>query len=319
MQVDLALAALISPWGLGVLGLMVGSFLNVVVHRLPASELRDWWRFDIADYALADGRAWKALLGPKVPPPPQLKAASDAIAGALDGLPLQTLGKPRSRCPHCGHVLRWYENIPVISWLALRARCSACAAPISWRYPLVELSTAAAFAGCAALYGASALAVVMCIASALLIVMALIDLDTTLLPESLTIPLIALGLLAALVRWTPVPVAESMAGLLLGYGLLWSLGFIWKVLFRKPNAMAEGDMKMLGGLGALLGWKLIPGLLMVSAGVGAVVGVSMMLFGGLKRETPIPFGPYLALAGLLGIFAPDTLLGFGDALDSLLR
>ena len=118
MQVDLALAAFISPWGLGVLGLMVGSFLNVVVHRLPASELRDWWRFDIADYALADGRAWKALLGPKVPPPPQLKAASDAIAGALDGLPLQTLVKPRSRCPHCGHVLRWYENIPVISWLA---------------------------------------------------------------------------------------------------------------------------------------------------------------------------------------------------------
>jgi leader peptidase (prepilin peptidase)/N-methyltransferase len=316
---DLPLELLLSPWALAAFGLAVGSFLNVVVYRLPASELRDWWRFDIADYALADGRAWKALLGPKVAPPPQLKAASDAIAGALDGLPLQTLVKPRSRCPHCGHVLRWYENIPVVSWLALRARCSSCKAAISWRYPLVEIATAAAFATHAVQHGASALTVVLCIASALLIVMALVDLDTTLLPESLTIPLIALGLLAALARWTPVSVAESAIGLLLGYGLLWSLGFIWKVALHRPNAMAEGDMKMLGGLGALLGWKLIPGLLLVSAGVGAVVGIAMMMFGGLKRETPIPFGPYLALAGLVGVFAPDTLLGFGDALDTLLR
>ncbi len=316
---DATLAALLSPLALGVLGLLVGSFLNVVIHRLPMMEMRDWWQFDIGDYALGDARSWRAVFGPKAAPPAAFAPASQAIAKAMESQPPQTLLRPRSRCPACGHTLRWFENIPVFSWLALRGRCSACKSPISWRYPLVEVATAAMFAGCAALFGATAHTVVACIAVALLVAMALIDLNTTLLPDRLTVPLIGLGMLAALAGWSGVTVQDAATGALLGYGLLWLPGFIWKVALHKPNAMAEGDMKMLCGLGALLGWKMVPGMLLLAAALGALIGVSMILFGGHKRETPIPFGPYLALAGLGGLFFGDTVAGFGDALQSLLR
>ncbi len=319
MLSESTLAVLLSPLALGVLGLLVGSFLNVVIHRLPMMEMRDWWQFDIGDYALADARSWRAVFGAKAAPPAAFAPASSAIAKALGELPAQTLLRPRSRCPHCGHTLRWHENIPVASWLALRGKCSACKAPISARYPLVEAATAGLFAACAALFGATAHTVVACIAVALLVAMALIDLRTTLLPDRLTVPLIGLALLASLAGWSGVPVADAAVGALLGYGLLWLPGFIWKVAFNKPNAMAEGDMKMLCGLGALLGWKLVPGMLLLAAALGALIGVGMIVFAGHKRETPIPFGPYLALAGLGGIYFGDTLAGFGDAMLPLLR
>lgn len=313
------LQALLTPPALALFGLCIGSFLNVVIHRLPMMEMRDWWAFDIGDYALSDARSWRAVFGAKATPPAAFGPASQAIAKAMDGLPAQSLMRPRSRCPECGHVLRWYENIPVFSWLALRGRCSACKTPISWRYPLVEVATAAMFAACAALFGATAHTVVACIAVALLLAMALIDLHTTLLPDRLTVPLIGLALLASLAGWSGVTVPDATIGALLGYGLLWLPGFIWKVALNKPNAMAEGDMKMLCGLGALLGWKMVPGMLLLAAGLGAVIGVALILFGGHKRETPIPFGPYLALAGLGGLFFGDTVAGFGDALQSLLH
>lgn len=316
---DSTLAVLLSPPVLGVLGLLIGSFLNVVIHRLPMMEMRDWWAFDIGDYALSDARSWRAVFGAKAVPPAAFGPASQAIAKAMEGLPPQSLLRPRSRCPECGHVLRWYENIPVFSWLALRGRCSACKTPISWRYPLVEAATAVMFAACAALFGATAHTVVACTAVALLLAMALIDLRTTLLPDRLTVPLIGLAMLASLAGWSGVTVQDAAIGALLGYGLLWLPGFIWKVVLGKPNAMAEGDMKMLCGLGALLGWKMVPGMLLLAAGAGAVIGVVLILFGGHKRETPIPFGPYLALAGLGGLFFGDTVAGFGDALQPLLR
>lgn len=319
MMSDATLAALLSPLVLGVFGLLIGSFLNVVVHRLPVTYMREWWRHDIADFVLADPRSWKAAFGAKAEPPANFAPAAKAISVALDGLPPLTLLRPRSRCPACGHQLRWFENIPVFSWLFLRGRCSACSAPISLRYPVVEAATAIAFAGCGVVHGATAQALVFCAALSLLLVMALIDLDFTLLPDGLTIPLVVLGLVAAAAHWTPVTFPDAALGALCGYGVLWAFGAFWHVVLRKPNAMAEGDMKMLAGIGALLGWQALPGVLVVAASVGALVGIALILFGGHHRDKPIPFGPYLALAGLGGVFFGDAVRGFGDLLQPLLR
>jgi len=305
---------LLSPWLLGLLGLLIGSFLNVVVHRLPAMVMRDWWRWDLADFALADPRSWRAAFGARAEPPQELAAASAAVVARLDAEAPLTLTRPRSRCPHCGHVILARENVPVLSWLALRGRCSACKARISARYPLVELVTAGLFAACAVTFGVKAMTVVACTAVALLLVMGLVDLDTTLLPDSLTIPLVVLGLVAAGAGWSGVSWRDAATGALLGYGVLWALGAFWQVVFRKANAMAEGDMKMLAGIGALLGWQVLPGVLFLAAGLGAVVGVALIAFGGHRRDKPIPFGPYLALGGLVAIFFAAPLRDLGITL-----
>jgi leader peptidase (prepilin peptidase)/N-methyltransferase len=296
---------LLSPWGLGLLGLLVGSFLNVVVHRLPAVMWREWWR-DSVDFQLSDAQAWTPLFGAKSQPPAELALAAKAVAAALEKRPEETIFRPRSRCPHCGHVLRWYENIPVLSWLVLRGRCSACKAPISLRYPAVELATALLFSAAAWKFGPRPETLVWCFAIWLLLTMALIDFDTTLLPDGLTLPLIALGLGGALAGWTGTPVAAAAAGALAGYGVLWAVGFVYGRL-RGVNAMAEGDMKMFAGIGALLGWQALPSALLLSAGVGALVGITLIAGFGRDRAKPIPFGPYLALGGLASIF-------FGGAL-----
>ena len=311
-------ALVLSPVGLGVLGLMIGSFLNVVVHRLPTMYMRGWWAYDIADFALGDKRSWRAAFGAGAEPPAELAAASKAVTTKLAAVPELSLLRPRSRCPSCGHVLRARENVPVLSWLWLRGRCSACGTRISSRYPLVEATTALLFAGCALLFGASAQTVVSCIAVALLIVMALIDLEYTLLPDSLTVPLVVLGLLAAAAGWTPVRWADAAAGALLGYGVLWAFGAFWQVVFRRAQAMAEGDMKMLAGVGALLGWQAVPGVLFLAAALGAVIGVSLIALRRHQREVPIPFGPYLALGGLVAIFFTRPLREFGESLAPLL-
>jgi leader peptidase (prepilin peptidase) / N-methyltransferase len=294
------LEPLLSPWGLGLLGLLFGSFLNVVVHRLPAMMWREWWT-DSVEFQLSDEQAWTPLFGSRSKPPPQLAAAAAAVTAELDKRPAESLLRPRSRCPHCGHVLHWYENIPVLSWLALRGRCSACKARISARYPVVELATGVLFAAAAATFGAKPETLVWCLAIWLLLTMALIDFDTTLLPDGLTLPLIGLGLGASLAGWSGVPIAASAAGALAGYGVLWAVGFLYGRL-RGVNAMAEGDMKMFAGIGALLGWQALPSALLLSAGVGAVVGIVLIAGFGRARSKPIPFGPYLALGGLASIF-----------------
>ena len=298
-------AVVLSPLGLGVLGLLVGSFMNVVVHRLPAQMWRAWWQ-DSVEFQLADPLAWQPLFGTKTPPPPQLAIAAQAVAAELKKLPEESLVRPRSRCPQCGHVLRWWENIPVFSWLALRGRCSACKTPIAWRYPAVELTTAGLFAAAAAQFGAQPATLLWCAALALLLTMALIDFDTTLLPDGMTLPLIGLGLGGALAGWTGVTPTAAAAGALAGYGSLWLVGFVWQLL-RKVNAMAEGDMKMFAGIGALLGWQALPSALMLAAGVGAVVGIAMIVGMGRDRSKPIPFGPYLALGGICSVFFGPTL------------
>ncbi|GMV46212.1 MAG: hypothetical protein AMXMBFR66_16100 [Pseudomonadota bacterium] len=308
---------LLSPPALGVLGLLVGSFLNVVVHRLPAMYMRDWWRHDVAGFALADPRSWQAAFGAAAKPPRELEAASRAVLQRLDQLTPLTLLRPPSRCPACGHRIKAHENVPVLSWLLLRGRCSACGTGIAPRYLLVELATGLLFAACAWLFGAGAHALVSCAALALLIVMALVDLDYTLLPDSLTIPLVVLGLVAAALHWTPVRWSDAAAGALVGYGVLWAFGAFWQLVLRKANAMAEGDMKMLAGIGAVLGWQAVPGVLFLAATLGALIGVGLIVLGRHRRDVPIPFGPYLALGGLAGILLPSAVGGFGAALAPL--
>jgi leader peptidase (prepilin peptidase)/N-methyltransferase len=285
---------------LALLGLCIGSFLNVVIHRLPLMLEREWWG-DVAQYQLGDEQAWHRAFGPAAPRPSAVAEATTAIEGALGKLPPLTLTSPRSRCPACGHRIRWYENIPLLSWIALRGRCSACKTSISKRYPIVEVATALLFAACGAKFGAQPTTLVWCAAVALLIAGALIDLDTTLLPDDLTLPLIGLGIVAANAEWTGVSPAASAIGAVAGYGSLWFINWFYKKT-RGMTGMAEGDMKLLAGLGALLGWQLLPSIVLLSSAVGAVVGISMVLFKGHKREVPIPFGPYLAGGGVAAMF-----------------
>lgn len=300
----------LSPWALAVLGLCVGSFLNVVVHRMPQMLLREWWR-ETADFQLSEAQAWTPVFGALPRPAAPFAAAARAIEDGLRGLGVLSLLRPRSRCPACGNALKWHENVPVLGWLRLRGRCSACRAPISLRYPIVEAATAALFAACGVIFGAQPTVLLWCAVIALLITMALIDLDTTLLPDGLTLPLTGLGLLAAINGWTGVPLQDAVIGALAGYGSLWLLSALYRLLRGVPG-MAEGDFKMLAGLGALLGWKALPSVVLLSSAVGAGVGIALIAFKGHRREVPIPFGPYLAGGGLAAIF-------FGDALLNLWR
>jgi leader peptidase (prepilin peptidase)/N-methyltransferase len=293
---------------LAVFGLCVGSFLNVVIHRLPLMLERQWWS-DVAQYQLGDAEAWTRAFGAKRPRPAAIADAGREIEAALaDQTPLG-LARPRSRCPACGHQLHWYENLPLVGWLMLRGRCSACKTPISPRYPIVEVATGLLFAACALHYGPHASTLVWCAAIALLIAGALIDLDTTLLPDDLTLPLIGLGLVAAVAHWTGVSATASAAGAVAGYGSLWLINALYRAT-RGVTGMAEGDMKLLAGLGALLGWQLLPSIVLLSSAVGAIVGIALIAFKGHRKEVPIPFGPYLAGGGIAAMF-------FGHQLTSL--
>ena len=298
---------LLSPVGLALLGLCIGSFLNVVIQRLPQVLLRDWWR-ETAEFQLGDSQAWTPAFARAERPDAAFAAAARAISDSLDGLPALSLVTPRSRCPACGHVLRWHENIPLLSWLLLRGRCSACKAAISLRYPIVEAATGALFAACAWRFGAQPVVLLWCAVTALLVAMALIDLDTTLLPDQLTLPLIGLGLLAALAGWTPVSLTDAVIGGLVGHGSLWLLSFMYRLL-RGVQGMAEGDFKMLAGLGAMLGWQALPSVVLLASAVGASVGLLLIAFKNHQREVPIPFGPYLAGGGLAAVFFGDALRG----------
>lgn len=290
----------LSPAGLGVLGLMIGSFLNVVIFRLPLVLERQWWA-DTARYQLGDALSWQRAFGAAVARPAAVAKAAETVEQALSKLSPLSIVRPRSRCPACGHVLRWHENIPLIGWLRLKGRCAACGTKIPARYPIVELVTGLLFAACGAAFGASPATLAWCAAIALLIAMAFIDLDTQLLPDALTLPLIGLGIVAAAAGWSGVPLSASAIGAVAGYASLWAVSWLYKQL-RGVEGMAEGDFKLLAGLGALLGWQaLLPTVLLASA-VGAVVGIALILFKGHRKEVPIPFGPYLVGGGLAAMF-----------------
>ncbi len=293
------LELLLSPVALALLGLCVGSFLNVVAHRLPLMLERQWWA-DVAAQ-LGDADSWRRVFGAKVEPPRAQGETMASLSSALQALPRLGISRPRSRCPACGHQLAWHENIPVLGWLRLRGRCAACSAKISARYPVVELLTMALFAAAGWRFGATAATLVWCTAIALMIAMALIDLDTTLLPDDLTLPLIGLGIVAAGMGWTATSLDAAAWGAFAGYFSLWLISTLYR-LIKGVEGIGQGDFKLLAGLGALMGWQLLPSVVLLASGVGALVGIAMIVFGGHKREVPIPFGPYLVGGGLCAIF-----------------
>ncbi|HEY1392051.1 MAG TPA: prepilin peptidase [Methylibium sp.] len=267
------LGALLSWPALGLIGLCVGSFLNVVIHRLPLMLERQW-RAESAE-----------LLG---------------VPAKNEGEPL-SLSRPRSRCPSCGHQIRWYENIPLVSWLVLRARCSACKAPISVRYPLFELLTGLLFAAVGWHYGAQPQALLWCGFAATLVALAAIDWDTTLLPDDLTLPLLWAGLIAAALGWT-LPLGTAIWGAVAGYLSLWAVYWLFKLTTGKEG-MGRGDFKLLAALGAWLGWQMLVPILLAASVIGAVVGIAMKLSAQLREGRYVPFGPFLAGAGLVVMLA----------------
>lgn len=259
-------------------GLLVGSFLNVVIHRIPKMMEAGWQR-----------------------------EARELLGQPAEDQPVFNLVVPRSRCPHCGHGIRWHENIPVVSWLALKGRCSQCDAPIGKRYPVVELLTALVAALCAWRFGYGIWLVFTLYASFTLLALAVIDLDTTLLPDDLTYPLLWAGLLAALVGVSPVPLPDAVIGAMTGYLSLWSLYWVFKLVTGKEG-MGYGDFKLLAALGAWLGWQYLPLVILLSSLVGLVFALSMMATGAVKRGQGIPFGPYLAIAGWIALLWGEEIV-----------
>lgn len=269
---------------LGLLGLLVGSFLNVVIHRLPRMmELR--WAAECAQL--------QAPSGATEPPP------------ALEPFNLMV---PRSRCPHCGHQIRWFENIPVFSYLALRGRCADCRAPISARYPLIEVANAALFAWCGWRWGLTPAALAWCGFAAAVLALAAIDWDTTLLPDDITLPLVWSGLMVAALGLSGISLSHALWGAVGGYLSLWLVYWGFKLATGKEG-MGYGDFKLFAALGAWFGWPaLIPMILMASV-IGAVVGIGLKVFSQLREGGYVPFGPFLALAGLTAmLFGPASIL-----------
>jgi leader peptidase (prepilin peptidase)/N-methyltransferase len=263
----------------GVFGLLIGSFLNVVIYRLPKMLERQW----AAECA-------------------QL-ANQSAPAGEVFNLM-----QPRSRCQQCGHTVRWFENLPVLSYLFLRGRCGTCGTAISRRYPLVELATAALFAWCVWHWGWTPTGLAWSAFAAALLTLGLIDWDTTLLPDDITLPLLWGGLIAAALQWTSTPLNAALWGAVAGYLSLWLIYWAFKLVTGKEG-MGYGDFKLFAALGAWFGWgALIPIILMASV-IGAVVGIALKFSSGLREGGYVPFGPFLAGAGLTAmVFGPPAML-----------
>jgi leader peptidase (prepilin peptidase) / N-methyltransferase len=297
---------LLSPYGLGLLGLCIGSFLNVVVHRLPLMMERQW----LGDAAAQLGDA--APLKQAGLPPAQadkLAAAAQTLSQHLEKQPVLGIATPRSRCPACGHQLAWHENLPLIGWLRLGGRCSACKTRISARYPLIELLTALLFAAIGWRFGAQPSSLLWCGFAACLVALAAIDWDTTLLPDSLNQPLLWAGLLAALLGWT-VPLDQALTGALVGYLSLWSVYWLFKLATGKEG-MGYGDFKLLAALGAWLGWQMILPIVLGASLIGAIVGIAMKMSSSLREGRYVPFGPFLAGGGLVMLLAgSERVLGW---------
>ncbi|MEN7343160.1 MAG: A24 family peptidase [Pseudomonadota bacterium] len=284
-----------APWLFYVMvfafSLLVGSFLNVVIYRLPKMMEMAW------DEQLAELAAEKS---------------GESLETKSEQKETFNLSKPRSACPHCGHQIRWYENIPVISWLFLRGKCSNCQARISIRYPLVELSTALLSLLVALRFGIGYETLVGVGLTWTLVALSGIDIDTQLLPDNITLPLVWAGLVVSLF---PQPDATTLfvdprtaiIGAIAGYLSLWSVFQLFKIVTGKEG-MGYGDFKLLAALGAFLGWQKLPLIVMLSAVVGAVYGVAMIALSKQKQGQPMPFGPWLAAAGFIAMLYGDDLI-----------
>ena len=278
------------PWVALAFGLCIGSFLNVVIHRLPRMMERDW-RAQCAELAMSTGEPHG---GSPVPAPP-----------AKETQGRYNLLVPRSACPSCGHQIKALENIPLLSWFALRGKCSACGARITARYPVVELLAGVIAAYAAWRYGPSLAALGAMGFGWSLLALTVIDLDTQLLPDDITLPLLWAGLLLNL-GGTFAPLAAAVVGAIAGYLALWSVYWAFKLATGKEG-MGYGDFKLLAAIGAWLGWQKLPMVILFSSVVGAAVGIGLMIFARHGREKPIPFGPYLAAAGLIAMLWGEAI------------
>ncbi|MGY4042464.1 prepilin peptidase [Aeromonas hydrophila] len=258
--------------------LMIGSFLNVVIHRLPIMLEREWQ----AEYL--------GYFNPEAQPQQEER---------------YNLMVPRSACPHCGHAITAMENIPLLSWLWLKGRCRECQAPISARYPLVELLTALLSLVVATTFPPGWALLAALLLTWVLVALTFIDLDKMLLPDQLTLPLLWGGLLFNLAGGF-APLADAVIGTMAGYLVLWSLYWAFKLLTGKEG-MGYGDFKLLAALGAWLGWQALPIVLLLSSLVGAFIGIGLILLRNHHQNKPIPFGPYLAIAGWIALLWGDTI------------
>ena len=266
-----------------VFGLLVGSFLNVVIHRVPVMLERSWRRECLA----LDGKE------------PPAEAPYDLI-------------RPRSACPGCKAPITALQNIPVLSWLVLRGRCASCRRSIGWRYPVVEIATALLSATVAWKFGFGWPAAAALVLTWFLIALAVIDIDTQLLPDGMTLPLLWIGLLLPLLlpagARLPVDLRDAVIGAAAGYLSLWSVYHLFRLLTGKEG-MGYGDFKLLAALGAWLGWQMLLPIIIGAAGVGALVGISSILLGQRGKGVPMAFGPYLAAAGWLMLMLGPQLVG----------
>lgn len=265
--------------GAAILGLLVGSFLNVVIYRVPKMLDRDW-REQCCE-----------LLG----------------QGSPESEPTFNLVTPNSTCPHCGHAIRPWENIPVVSYLFLRGKCSACRGPISLRYPIIELVTGLLSLFVVYHFGVNTTGLAVLVLTWSLIALTMIDIDTQLLPDNITLPLLWLGLIANHFGMF-VSLGDALWGAIAGYLSLWTVYWLFKIVTGKEG-MGFGDFKLLAALGAWMGWQMLPIIVLMSSLVGAVIGISMIVLRGRDRNIPIPFGPYLAIAGWLTLLWGEAIMG----------
>lgn len=259
-----------------IFGLMVGSFLNVVIHRLPKMMEQEWHNNCLE------------LQGKEIPAQSKY-----------------TLAKPRSACPHCAHKITALENIPIISYLALRGRCSACKAPIGMRYPLIEALTGALIGLIGWKFGYTSTTLFAWVFTFALIALTFIDFDTQLLPDDITLPLLWLGLLFNL-NFGFTDLKSAVIGAMAGYLVLWSIYWLFK-LIRGKEGMGYGDFKLLAAIGAWFGWKLLPAVILLSSTLGAVIGIALIVLTKRGKEVPMPFGPFLAIGGIAALFFGQQL------------
>ncbi|WP_036300289.1 prepilin peptidase [Methylotenera sp. L2L1] len=261
------------------LGLMVGSFLNVVIYRLPKMMEQEWHNNCLE------------LQGKEIPTNIQY-----------------SLSKPRSTCPHCGHKISAWENIPIISYLALKGRCKGCKASISMRYPLIEALTATLIGLISWKFGYSGTTLMAWVFAFALIALTFIDFDTQLLPDDITLPLLWLGLLFNL-NFGFTDLKSAVIGAMAGYLVLWSVYWLFKII-RGKEGMGYGDFKLLAAIGAWFGWKLLPAVILLSSTLGAIIGIALIVFTQRGKEVPMPFGPFLAIGGIAALFFGQTLATF---------
>jgi leader peptidase (prepilin peptidase) / N-methyltransferase len=260
-----------------ILGLLVGSFLNVVIYRLPKMLEREW-REQCVEFLGSDNIVAAAKLEPS---------------------PKFNLVTPNSTCPTCGHKIKPWENIPLISYLFLRGKCSACKTPISLRYPVIELVTGILSVIAIYTFGVNSTGLACLILTWCLIALTMIDIDTQLLPDNITLPLVWLGLIVNYFGLL-TSLESSLIGAIVGYLSLWSIYWLFKLLTGKEG-MGYGDFKLLAAFGAWLGWQMLPQIILLSSLVGAVIGIGMIVIRGRDKNIPIPFGPYLAMAGWIAL------------------